>query len=403
MASAKIEHNETKSRPVTTRSFTTVFHPHRRLPFLIAAMGQYWDIINLDKREKVSDFSEKLACYLIDDRPNGFAMRLLPPKWNSSPVFLPTSSMKSNLPIRIHPSRRCVYCSPFIDEMVRDFARGMTYLPVELIDEIFVIIPELPDVVCLGLTCQTLWNIGRRRMETHVQQIAEEYSWAGDRIICVGDYLKGGDLPEGVLTDEEIAELSDPASKTVAPADDHETTTPETPASLYRLKGEYASSKDPYMVLSRFHIKLLAGFAWPRTHYPRFNEADIAIFHQLCDENAWNFSTTERPFYALRNLSRHMYVSERAWSQETAVSGLGRVWFGHFVLIRICWSSDPGTNLSCRDDISRGVWAGDRFDIVAEDDFLDELKESPDPVTWKDASDEVFREVERIWEADGHV
>ena len=52
--------------------------------------------------------------------------------------------------------------------------------------------------------------------------------------------------------------------------------------------------------------------------------------------------------------------------------------------------------MSYEGDIHRGVWAGDRFDIVT----LEEVKsDSGDEVKWEDVSDEVVEEMDAIWES----
>ncbi|KAJ7510682.1 hypothetical protein B0H11DRAFT_1700958, partial [Mycena galericulata] len=255
---------------------------------------------------------------------------------------------------------------------------------------------RLKDVICLGLTCQTLWNIGLQRMEWQVRALADEHSWVGDRIICVGDYLKGGDVPGGLLTDEEIAELTDPTSETSIPD------APLVPASLYRLKCWYASHEDATLVLSGFITNILGDLAWSTTRRPRLRRAEVVIFSQLCNQYAWkNERATE--WKVLRNLSRHMYVTDYAlveFKKNTTIAGIAPVWLGHLALIRICWSSDPSASMADEIDISRGIWAGDRFDIITVDEFIDELQNSPEPVTWTDVSEEVIKEVETIWRSE---
>ena len=44
-------------------------------------------------------------------------------------------------------------------------------------------------------------------------------------------------------------------------------------------------------------------------------------------------------------------------------------------------------------DIHRGVWAGDRFDIIT----IDQFKLADGEKEWKDVSDEVAKEVTEIW------
>lgn len=47
-------------------------------------------------------------------------------------------------------------------------------------------------------------------------------------------------------------------------------------------------------------------------------------------------------------------------------------------------------------DITRGEWAGDRFDMVVIEKALEG---DLDDVPWRDVTDEVVARVERIWSA----
>jgi hypothetical protein len=68
---------------------------------------------------------------------------------------------------------------------------------------------------------------------------------------------------------------------------------------------------------------------------------------------------------------------------------LQKVGFGEIIMTRICLSSDPSVSMSYDGAIHRGMWGGDRFDIVARSEWHDP--------TWTDASDEVLKELEEIW------
>lgn len=151
-------------------------------------------------------------------------------------------------------------------------------------------------------------------------------SWAGDRIICPGDY--GTDVPDGILTAEEIEEISggkkDKYGRNIV--------------NLYH----YASS----------HFKKLPS-------QPHFNAA-----HYPSN-------------MVLRNLTLHTYV------RADAVSGRASL-LGSLILSRIPWSSDPpGASLSHWPDIGSGPWAGHRFDIRTMDDIE---SGGADGEEWKDVS-----------------
>ncbi|KAJ6554917.1 hypothetical protein DFH09DRAFT_1318424 [Mycena vulgaris] len=85
---------------------------------------------------------------------------------------------------------------------------ALTNLAVETIHEIYSHMDDLPNVMSLSMTFQVLWEIGKQEIYRCIRLTAvatsDSYSWAGDRIICVGDYLRNNDMPENMLTPEDI-------------------------------------------------------------------------------------------------------------------------------------------------------------------------------------------------------
>ena len=172
-----------------------------------------------------------------------------------------------------------------------------------------------------------------------------EKSWAGDRIICLGDYHE--DLPNGLLSISEQEELDK--------ADGGEGTT------LYSFADKYYQ---PVNGISAFKRPQLSGGHW-----------------------------------ILRNLSKHEYVREEAIkvasmermsnNRSSKEIGLGQV-----VLSRICWSTDNSCAMSYyKKDIHRGVWAGDRFDITT----INQVVVGDSGKQWTDVSDKVAKEMTEIW------
>ena len=172
-----------------------------------------------------------------------------------------------------------------------------------------------------------------------------ETSWAGDRIICLGDYHE--DLPAGMLSTSEQEELDQ--------ADEGEE------MKLYEFASEHYQNVNG---TSAFNRPQLSGGQW-----------------------------------ILRNLSKYEYVREEAIkvaggkgmsdNRSSKEVGLGQV-----VLSRICWSTDDSCAMSYYDeDIHRGVWAGDRFDITT----IDQIGVKDGEKQWTDVSDEVAKEMTEIW------
>lgn len=57
--------------------------------------------------------------------------------------------------------------------------------------------------MCLAATCQRFYEIGRPTPEARLSE-ALVISWAGDRLVCPGDYAQLDDMPPGMLTDHEV-------------------------------------------------------------------------------------------------------------------------------------------------------------------------------------------------------
>lgn len=69
----------------------------------------------------------------------------------------------------------------------------------------------------------------------------------------------------------------------------------------------------------------------------------------------------------------------------------------HVFALYICWSSDTSCSMSVsssiRGELTRGRWAGDRFEIVAED----RMRRN---VAWKDVTKEAAERLAEIWRQD---
>jgi hypothetical protein len=170
-------------------------------------------------------------------------------------------------------------------------------------------------------------------------------SWAGDRIICIGDYAE--DYPPDLLTAGEVASL-----KAKLDEDD--------------------SAINLYCITDDFH------------HCPT-----ISTPEELCTDDIW----------VLRKLTKFEYVrADTLTVSGTPVRGAftGFPGLGEVVLSRISWSTGNSTSMSYKGDITRGVWAGDRFDIRT----IESTENPCNGEHWKDVSEEVTQEIFAIWESE---
>ena len=195
---------------------------------------------------------------------------------------------------------------------------------------------QMPDSGTLGKA----WRISSTACQIHLfhfwsemrrtSAIPPEETWAGDRIVCPGDYHE--DLPAGMLTTSEQEEL------------------------------EKAEDEEGGMEL----------YSFTRERY------------QYVDSiNGYNRSEQNDQNWVLRNLSKHGYVREVAIKVNSFDRGdnsfpFGEIGLGQVLLSCICWSTDDSCAMRYEEDIHRGVWAGNRFDITTIDQFklVDGEKES---------------------------
>ena len=248
-----------------------------------------------------------------------------------------------------------------------DSSLGRLQLAIELITMIFKEVDDLYDAIMLGLTHDTLMVIGWEHIRALLVQ--DSAPWAGTRIIIAGDYAD--DVPEGLISEEEKEEFSRLYLKEV---------------------GEELETLNLY-----------------RVFYSLFDEDESPTTRKDYDR-LWSLSREEMSLaYRITERERDKYQSEKGWvlmnqTKEEYVTSMAasRILpsmdatdarcFGELIYSRICWSLDCSTAMRLRRDLHRGVWAGDRFVIVAMDDF----EAMPSAKGWKDVSAEAAEWVNAI-------
>jgi len=256
-------------------------------------------------------------------------------------------------------------------------------LPPETVSNIFDQIDFIGDCFCLALTSKRCWLIGQPRMKTIILDLAIQ--WAGDRIICIGDYLRRGDLPPNLLSKEEEEELD--RDYDGDPQGDYDQ---ESQLTAYE------------RLIVRCNIGVSSTAYWPYdllyklVHWQKCKNVPPQYQLKLMTDIKIGYRAAE----ILRNISKRQYVRRSALLEmfETGPERwrLHQIDLGHVVLSRISWSSDPSVAMTYEGDIHRGVWAGDRLDITSED-ALDEKDENGQLVEWTDVTDEVLKEMYEIW------
>ncbi|TFK73276.1 hypothetical protein BDN72DRAFT_834951 [Pluteus cervinus] len=173
----------------------------------------------------------------------------------------------------------------------------------------------------------------RRVFSHHLFNLDAIGDWTGDRLVCIGDYTET--YPEGLLTKEDLATLE---------------TRFGSKGALYHLAEEEE---------------------WP--------EAKV---------NGWCYDPdTFASKCILRNITQRVYVRLR----ELAAGNCGDL--EQVLLSYTCWSSCTLCSME-EYDLSKGEWAGHRFDVGGLDEQA-AIKEG-----WKDVTKEVVERVKLIWDSE---
>ncbi|KAJ4471129.1 hypothetical protein C8J55DRAFT_563841 [Lentinula edodes] len=284
-------------------------------------MGQYWTIMSIDNSEATGHLGKLGEFFWMPD--NSLVSCLTTPVIPSSYKTAATASFggkSQNLKKNYPPSI-------------------LLSLPHELL---LVIAEELSedylDLICFSVTCIDAWELtGQCRYQSLSQKIKSK-SWAGSRIILLGDYA--GALPKGLLTDAEKKELR------LDGYADHEF------GSL--LYAHPAFRMPSYKILNDFYYDEIA--------------QDDDLFHELQyfahrePFSRWimlpgNFKLTRsssKDRWMIRNLTKQEYAITRRRSLTQIVYSL------------IGCSDDPSVSMQGErcSVLINGPWAGDRIDIT---------------------------------------
>ncbi|KZO92457.1 hypothetical protein CALVIDRAFT_504274, partial [Calocera viscosa TUFC12733] len=320
-------------------------------------MGQNWNIINIDKKKGTGDLG-KLGEFFNDERTNDWVGSLLRPLSALPPM--PWLSPDDGGYCASPPAN----CAPLLR------------LPPELLYIIGKHLDCVEDRISLAATCHLLWAA----IAPILAPWFEHATWAGCRIMCLGDYMR--DLPcDALLSDMEHAELH-------GQSPDGE----PQPATLFGYAcHHYGRAIDNWEELLVTVCRLdLQG-------------APDTALRQVLFKSVYPLRSGQP--LVLRNLSKKLYVrsgavdvlNEQLFSQDTEVGiEKNRVGYclGDALVCRICWSSDPSCSMwEVPEDLTRGPWAGDRFDVITQDEF----GEKEDYDQWADASQEVCEVLRQCW------
>ncbi|KAK6434587.1 hypothetical protein LTR95_009230 [Oleoguttula sp. CCFEE 5521] len=271
-------------------------------------MGQYWKLINIDKKELIHEVFDDIQRFLRYP-----SLRRVP----VSQAALARTSVKS---------------------------RGIfVKLPQELIDAIVQQISFNEDIICFALTSTYYWRLFQPLVRLAI--IKSSTPWAGDRIVHIGEYAAS--VPPRCPDFVSIQSFN-----TVPHLRDDKEAALRNP--LYALVDDDAPpahcSDCPTLIT-------LSDYVRPE---------DLMLYIRLLKSlmRAW----AERGQDVLRNLTTMEYVLAESVSR-TSARNYGVYDLGDIVVMFTRWSEDSSFPRHEAGRHSR--WAGCRFDIIDEADFED--------------------------------
>ncbi|KAJ5691991.1 hypothetical protein N7462_001414 [Penicillium macrosclerotiorum] len=246
-----------------------------------------------------------------------------------------------------------------------------TSLSSDLHHKIFSNLDTIEDVLRLSLANKYFWAVGLAHIEDHI--VESLAPWAGERIICVSDQTDPSDYPSDIL---------DPAEQ-----DDIRELNKVYHLESFSIRNTYKKIGAPSLSqeLQRWFLDYEA-----KHHMSQTDRAEIMM--GLKPEILEFYPRDQR--WILRNLTTKEYVrGEVIALKEEFIHGpqIDVIGFSEILISRISWSSQP-ERVGWSENITKGKWAGHRFDITP----LSLHEERSKNEVWEDVSDEILREIDLI-------
>ena len=287
-------------------------------------------------------------------------------------------------------------------------------LPLDIMHIILDDVSEdFPHLVMFSCTCKAVLASAIGHLQKGLKTLYA--TWAGARIICLGDSTKcDEDLPVGFLTAVEREEV---AFASRDDGEDDDSDDDEFQDDNFGNGGDV-----PYLLYARdYYQDIYTGYEYPcpgrdrdhdRTQYQRdirnhtpsraVAARDIAMFVRLSGLPSTRFSLHEVEYPCeepvLFNLSKGVCVRSGALRKLATRRG-EPLTLMNALLSRICWSgSAPGDNAMHLDEaqhleLGRGKWAGDRFCVST----LEAMPRMVDGREWVDESEETDEFLYHLW------
>ncbi|EPS95692.1 hypothetical protein FOMPIDRAFT_151623 [Fomitopsis schrenkii] len=261
---------------------------------------------------------------------------------------------------------------------------GALNIPTDILERVFGEIgPEdIRAIVSLSLTNTLLREIGQKRLGDLMSRFVGH--WWLERLICVGDYVDGDDLPANIFRGEE-------EEKT--------------------LKGNHDDGSGRARIYDAFRRYYFddgrAKGAWSRRcSYVETGDLSRRERRMAKEMVTPDYSWDGRPEteWILCNWTMAEYVRASAVAELTGTRCNGP-WthnflsLGHVLMTQICWSADPSAAMCYSGPITRGPWAGHCFGITTVDNLSQNI-ECINKQPWRDVTEKIVKEVLEIWRCD---
>lgn len=346
--------------------------------------------VNLDKKEAISVM--KLGEAIYEYVGSRLLDRLCKRKWRSFRKVLEGMRYVGRLSSYLLSCLNTIFarfCSIPYSQGVQSKLGHLKSLPDEVISMIFSHIDDIDTAFCFGRTNTRLFLISEKRMH----ELMGTPDWTGDRIMCVGESTYDDDIPEGVDLGEEYDHFLD----VVYPACGNDDVSP----NVYGwAEYEFTLPNSDEFIGSTGRKKEILGDC-----SRRFDDIGLVLGNKINKPDP----VPDVGSTVLWNLSKNVYFDTEGLSKKLPVFHSPEIFdedeiIGQALLYQICWSSSKGTNIDYGHregeyNLSRGKWAGDRFELTGASTLEQRLKEEEGK--WKNVSDEVIRLCLDVLKADG--
>ncbi|KLO15823.1 hypothetical protein SCHPADRAFT_902047 [Schizopora paradoxa] len=299
-------------------------------------MGQYWKIVNIDKKRQVYNPGGLKLCEILYSRSAEQLVGLL--------------RRRPKLRFRI-PSH-CIQSSK-----IASSSSPLIKLPQEIIDAIVFLLYDNRDsrldLICLSMTCSYFFRLMVKLLQ---DLIVEDFCpWPGDRLIFIGDYA--ANYPEGIATAAEEAEwgqlgknvLYNLPTKISAEGRNARIKSYWPPSEPLEVWGALLESAEERLQFSLQKMVTYGSYEGFEAAYSESRQC-VERFKRLIDillesPPRGDDEPSEAGLPVLRNLTTKQYVRDDALAQSEYAYSLGEV-----VVVYTLWTSDPtGTEgLGCK-------------------------------------------------------